>query len=112
MHGGDGGGFRWVLLWISDGVNLIGWTLVGFWIQHGWTLVLLGSAVFFFFLICFVSVGFWWAVGSGGVVGMVEARWWWLGSGGVMIEVKGRWRRKLEKNKNGKNIFYCVDILF
>ena len=30
MHGGDGGGFRWVLLWISDGVNLIGWTLVGF----------------------------------------------------------------------------------
>ena len=49
MHRGDGGGFRWVLLWISDGVNLIGWTLVGFWIQHGWTLVLLGSAVFFFF---------------------------------------------------------------
>ena len=57
-------------------------------------------------------MGFWWAVGSGGVVGMVEARWWWLGSGGVMIEVKGRWRRKLEKNKKGKNIFYCVDILF
>ena len=49
MHGGDGGGFQWVLLWISDGVNLIGWTLVGFWIQHGWTLVLLGSAVFILF---------------------------------------------------------------
>ena len=32
---------------------------------------------FFFFLICvFVLVGFWWAVNSGGVVGMVEARWW------------------------------------
>ena len=47
---------------------------------HGW-LVLLGSAFpmgfFFFFLICvFVPVGFWWAVGSGGVVGMVEAPWW------------------------------------
>ena len=71
-----------------------------------------GFCSFYFFLICFVSVGFWWAVGSGGVVGMVEARWWWLGSGGVMIEVKGRWRRKLKKNKKGKNIFYCVDILF
>ena len=35
-----------------------------------------------------------------------------VGRGGVMIKVKGRWRRKLEKNKNGKNIFYCVDILF
>ena len=46
---------------------------------HGWTLVLLGSAfpmVFFFFLIwVFVLVGFWWAVGGGGVVGMVEAQW-------------------------------------
>ena len=35
--------------------------------------------VFFFFLNLiwvFVSVGFWWVVGSGGVVGMVEARRW------------------------------------
>ena len=23
-----------------------------------------------------VLLGFWWAVGSGGMVGMVEARWW------------------------------------
>ena len=29
-----------------------------------------------------------------------------------MMEVEGRWRRKLEKNKKRKNIFYCVDILF
>ena len=47
MHGGNEGGFRWVLLWNSDGVNPIGWTLVGFWILHGWTLVLLGFAYFF-----------------------------------------------------------------
>ena len=63
----------------SDGVNPIGWTLVGFWISHGWTLVLLGFALFFFFFFnmgFFFLVGFWWAVGSGGVVGMVEARWW------------------------------------
>ena len=87
MHGGNEGGFRWVLLWNSDGVNPIGWTLVGFWILHGWTLVLLGFAYFFssvvtlgfffFFLIwVFVLGGFWWAVGSGGMVGMVKARWW------------------------------------
>ena len=75
VRGGDGGGFRWILLWISNGVNLIGWTLVGFWILHGWTLVLLGFAFFFFFFLIwvFVSVGFWWALGSGGVVSMVEA---------------------------------------
>ena len=35
-----------------------------------------------------------------------------LGSGGTVIEVEGRWRRKLEKKKKRKNIFYCVDILF
>ena len=29
-----------------------------------------------------------------------------------MIEVEGRWRKKLEKNKKRKNIFYYVDILF
>ena len=82
MHGGDGGGFRWVLLWISDGVNLIGWTLVGFWIQHGWTLVLLGSAVFFFFnMFCFGGI----LVGSG--------QWWCGGHGGGAVVVVGQWRR-------------------
>ena len=45
---------------------------------YGWTLVLLGSTflmVFFFFFnmgFCFGGI----LVGSGGVVGMVEARWW------------------------------------
>ena len=24
VHGGDGGGFRWVLLWISNGVKISG----------------------------------------------------------------------------------------
>ena len=50
------------------------------WSPHGW-LVLLGSAFpmifYLFFLIwVFVPIGFWWAVGSGGMVGMVEAQWW------------------------------------
>ena len=36
--GFDGVDFDGVLLWISNGVNSIGWTLVGFWIPHGWTL--------------------------------------------------------------------------
>ena len=46
MRGGDGGGFRWVLLC--------------FW-------VFVVTLVFFFFLIwVFVLVGFWWAVDSGG----------------------------------------------
>ena len=54
MCGGDGGGFRWVLLWISDGVNSIGWTLVGFWIPHGWTLVLLGSGFYFLFFLFYI----------------------------------------------------------
>ena len=34
----DGANSDGVLLWISDGVNSISWTLVGFWIPHGWTL--------------------------------------------------------------------------
>ena len=81
MHGGDGGGFRWVLLWISDGVNLIGWTLVGFWIQHGWTLVLLGSAVFIFFL----YVLFRWDFGGQWAV-VVWWAWWRRGGGGWAVE--------------------------
>ena len=52
-------------------------------------------------------MGFWWAMGSGGVVGMVEAWWWRLGSGGAVIEVVVRWRRKLEKNKKEK-IYFIV----
>ena len=34
----DGANSDGVLLWIFDGVNSISWTLVGFWIPHGWTL--------------------------------------------------------------------------
>ena len=30
----------------------------------------------YFLIWVFVLVGFGWAVGSGGVMGMVEARWW------------------------------------
>ena len=29
-----------------------------------------------------------------------------------MIEVKGRWRKKFEKKKKRKNVFYYVNILF
>ena len=37
----------------------------------------IGFFFFFFFLIwVFLPVGFWWVVGSGGMVGMVEVRWW------------------------------------
>ena len=32
----DGADSDGVLLWISDGVNSISWTLVGFWIRIGW----------------------------------------------------------------------------
>ena len=55
---------------INDGGNVdLAVTVFGFWSR----LILF----FFFFIIwVFVSVGFWWAVGSGGVVGMAEARWW------------------------------------
>ena len=58
---------------------------------------------FFFFLIwVFVSVGFWWAVGSGQ---------WWRGGhgGGAVIEVEGRWRRKLRKKE--KYILLCRYII-
>ena len=68
-----------------------------------WVSVVTLVFLFLFFLIwVFVPVGFWWIVGSGGVVGMVEARWWWLSSGGAVIKVEGRWR-----NKKGK-IYFTV----
>ena len=35
-----------------------------------------GFFYLFIFICVFIPVGFWWAVGSGGVVGMVEVRWW------------------------------------
>ena len=59
---------------------------------HGW-LVLLGSGFpmgffffffFFFFLIwVFVPVGFWWVVGSGGVVGMWRRHKFLIGGLGI-----------------------------
>ena len=56
----DGVDSNGVLLWIFDGLNPIGWTLVGFWIPHGWTLD------FGFGLDWLV---WWWWCGDGVVVG-------------------------------------------
>ena len=55
-----------VLLWISDRVNLIGWTLVGFWIPHCWTLD------FGFRLVGLVVV--WWWCGGGDCGGWLKER--------------------------------------
>ena len=94
---------KWVVSrsWVRYGV----WVMVGLWLKWvvgrwrlpvfmssevmvrlAWvTTWLAGSSRFclsdgYFFYIYFnmgfVLVGFWWAVGSGGVVGMVEV-WWW-----------------------------------
>ena len=35
-----------------------------------------GFFFFFFLIYVFVPVGFWWAMVSGGVVGMVKVQWW------------------------------------
>ena len=70
----------------------------------------LGFGFFFFFLIwAFVPMGFWWAVASGGVV--VVTRQWRRGARG-RGKVHTRVEEKIRKKKKGKNIFYCVDILF
>ena len=65
----------------------------------------MGVFYFIFFSMGFCSGGI--LVGSGGMVGMVEA----LSSGGAMIEVEGRWRRKLEKKKKKKYILLCRYII-
>ena len=72
----------------------------------GWFFWVLPFRCFFFFFFSF-NMGFCSGgilVGSGGMVGMVEA----LSSGGAMIEVEGRWRRKLEKKKEKKNIYFII----
>ena len=73
--------WRWG--WIPKGsAFFLGSTLFFFfWVLLGSVWVMarsssFGLCIFFFFNIGFVPVEFWWAVGSGGVVGMVEARWW------------------------------------
>ena len=68
-----------VMLWFSP---MMGWS--GFWSRLIWV----DLVFFFFFNNVFVSMGFWWVVGSGGMVGMVEVQWWWLGSGGVVLKVE------------------------
>jgi len=59
---------------VGEALVMLGWRGLGsVFGQHGsWS----GGFFFFFLIWVFVSMGFWWAVGSCGVVGMVEARWW------------------------------------
>ena len=51
------------------------------WLHHwsGFCPTSLCVCVCVFLIWVFVPVGFWWVVGNGGVIGMVEAWWWWLG---------------------------------
>ena len=95
---------RWRKRWSSGGngcVNLVAtvWCgfgrgfaqqLAGFWLGLIWVFSSFFFS-FFFSIWIFVPMGFWWAMGSGGMVGMVEAWWWWLGSGGAVLEVEGAW---------------------
>ena len=106
-------GFAMEFWWGKSDRLDFGWILDSAWLDSGSSRFCIffffccdAGFFFFFFLIwVFVLGGFWWAVGSGGMVGMVKARWWWLGTGGTVIEVEGRWRRKLGKNKKGKKKF-------
>ena len=63
--GYDGVDSDGVLLWISDGVNLISWTLVGLWLDFGFHMVGL------------------WILDSNWLV------WWWCGDGVVVVTVVG-----------------------
>ena len=71
---------------------------------------------FYFFYFLFFNIGFC----SGGIL-VGSGQWWHGGHGGGVVvvtgqwrrsDIGGRWRKKIEKNKKRKNVFYYVDILF
>ena len=71
---------RWRKRWSSSDSGNVDLTAA---VSEFWS----GLIWVFFLSMGFCSSGI--LVGSGGVVGMVEARWWWLGNGGAVLEVEG-----------------------
>ena len=87
------------VLWLFYGYGIVGCGLlklveigvghdVGFWILHGWTLVLLSSMLLYIYIYIYYNMGF---CSNGILVG--SGQWWHGGHGGGAVVVTRQWRR-------------------